>query len=90
MLDSLKNMGFVKSDLERPKNFYAENIELIIDLMIKKHRENLLVIEKQSREILYNFKEFRNTPTNFDEFHGFEKALKNPASLSNTFKPKMI
>ena len=76
VLDSLKNLGFVKSDLQRPKNFYAEDIEVIINLLIKKHRENLLVIEKQSREILYNFKEFMNTSTNFDEFHGFEKALK--------------
>jgi sugar-specific transcriptional regulator TrmB len=68
VLDSLRYMGFVTADLERPRRFRAVDIETIANSLVKKHSQPFLRIKKVGEEIKSAYK-----PA-IDEFHP-EKAF---------------
>jgi len=68
VLDSLKYMGFVTADLDRPRRFRAADIETIANSLIKKHSQSFLRIKRVGEEIKSAYR------PGIDEFH-LEKAF---------------
>lgn len=68
VLDSLRYMGFVTADIERPMRFRASNIEDIVDRLVKRHAESLSRVKRVGEEVKLAYK-----PSS-DEFHP-EKAF---------------
>jgi sugar-specific transcriptional regulator TrmB len=68
VLDSLRYMGFVTADLERPMRFRATNIEDIVDRLVKRHSESLSRIKSVGEEVKLAYR------PGSDEFHP-EKAF---------------
>jgi len=68
VLDSLRYMGFVTADIERPMRFRAGNIEEIVDRLVKRHSESLSRIKMVGEEVKLAYR-----PAS-DEFH-LEKAF---------------
>jgi len=69
VLDSLRYMGFVTADLERPMRFRASNIEDIVDKLVKRHSESLSRVKRVGEEVKLAYR------PNSDEFHDIQKAI---------------
>jgi sugar-specific transcriptional regulator TrmB len=68
VLDSLRYMGFVVADLERPMRFRAVDIDAIVDKLVKSHQESLSRIKRVGEEVKAAYR------PDMDEFHT-EKAI---------------
>jgi len=63
VLDSLRYMGFVEADLERPMRFRATQLEGIVEQLVKKHSSALSRIKRVGEELKMAYK------PGSDEFH---------------------
>jgi sugar-specific transcriptional regulator TrmB len=68
VLDTLRYMGFIEADLERPMRFRANQVEDIVENLVKRHSSTLARIKRVGEEVKLAYKP---SP---DEFHP-EKAI---------------